>query len=83
MNPIIEIFYEVEEVGQRTHPSLSNVIRDKATAYVGLSELTAIPMVLVNTHRFKFGIAIADLQTLLAQPIVKQLLDEAENPRAK
>jgi hypothetical protein len=79
MNPSLEIYYEVEDIFPRTHPSLPNIIRDKATSYVGLSELTSIPMILVNTHRFKFGIAIEDLQILLAQPIVQELLDH-QNP---
>lgn len=75
MNPTIEIYYELEEVGRRSHSRLPNTIRDKATAYVGLSELTHLPMILVNTHSFKFGIEITDLQQLLAQPILEELLD--------
>jgi hypothetical protein len=75
MNPSLEIYYEVEDIFPRTHPRLPNIIRDKATSYVGLSELTSIPMILVSTHRFKLGIAIEDLQILLAQPIVQELLD--------
>ena len=80
---IKQIKYEINPIEYNFSKTLNQWRGVSCTAWQGLSELDSIPSLFIQHGLCQIALPIKDLQTLLAMPIVQQLLDEAETRTAK